>query len=228
MFKLISTLWRGAAHDAEQAFADRHAMPLLAQQIRDAAQSIQFARRSVAIAIAQNEQEGQQHATIVARIDDLETRACAALAQGDERLAQDAAKAIAYLQAERDQSAKAQAQFATAIDKLKATVRAAETRLQALQRGQRLARATYEAQKLDASVDERGLATLDEAEHTLARLQTRMNQAEITASALKEIEAATSPVEIVERLANAGYGAPLRPSADDVLTRLRNRINSAG
>ena len=55
MFKLISTLLRGRAHDAEQAFADRNAMPLLAQQIRDSAQSIHSARRSVAIAIAQND-----------------------------------------------------------------------------------------------------------------------------------------------------------------------------
>lgn len=227
MFKLISTLWRGAAYDAEQAFADHHAMPLLAQQIRDAAQSIQSARRSVAIAIAQNEQEKQQHATIIARIDDLETRACAALAKGDEELAREAAKAIAYLEAERDQSAKAQAQFATAIDKLKAIVRASETRLQELQRGQRLVRATYEAQKLNASAGDSGLATLDDAEHTLARLQSRMNQAEITASALKDMESASSPVEIVERLANAGYGAPLRTSADDILIRLRNRINPA-
>ncbi len=119
MFKLISTLLRGRAHDAEQAFADRNAVPLLAQQIRDAAQSIQSARRSVAIAIAQNEQERIQHATIISRIDDLETRASAALAKGNEGLAREAAEAIAYLEAERDQSEKAQAQFTTAIDKLK-------------------------------------------------------------------------------------------------------------
>src|SRR5262249_2086716 len=108
MFKLISTLMRGRAHDAEQAFADRNAIPLLAQQIRDAAQSIHSARRSVAIAIAQNEQEKVQHATIIARIDDLDTRACAALASGNEDLAREAVEVIAYLEAERDQSEKAQ------------------------------------------------------------------------------------------------------------------------
>ncbi|MGO7623892.1 PspA/IM30 family protein, partial [Rhizobium ruizarguesonis] len=78
MFKLISILLRGRAHDAEQAFADCHAVPRLSQQIRDAAQSIHSARRSVAVAIAQNEQENGQYATIVARIADLETRASAA------------------------------------------------------------------------------------------------------------------------------------------------------
>ncbi len=193
MFKLISILLRGRAHDAEQAFADRNAVPLLAQQIRDAAQSIQSARRSVAVAIAQNEQERVQHGAIVARIDDLENRASAALAKGNEALAREAAEAIAYLEAERDASEKAQAQFTSSIDKLKAIVRASEARLQELQRGERLARATQEAQKLDVVVAGPGLATLDDAEETLARLRLRQSQNELTAAALKDMEGAVRP-----------------------------------
>lgn len=202
-------------------------MPLLSQQIRDAAQSIQSARRSVAVAIAQNEQEKGQHATIVARIADLEIRASAALAKGNEGLAREAAEAIAYLEAERDASEKAQAQFTGAIDKLKGIVRASEARLQELQRGERLARATQEAQKLDVVVAGPGLATLDDAEETLARLRLRQSQNELTAAALKDMEGAIRPAGIIEKLANAGFGAPLRTSADDVLARLKSRITPA-
>ncbi|ASS54071.1 PspA/IM30 family protein [Rhizobium leguminosarum] len=227
MFKLISILLRGRAHDAEQAFADRNAVPLLAQQIRDAAQSIQSARRSVAVAIAQNEQERVQHTAIVTRIDDLENRASAALAKGNEGLAREAAEAIAYLEAERDASEKAQGQFTSSIDKLKAIVRASEARLQELQRGERLARATQEAQKLDVVVAGPGLATLDDAEETLARLRLRQSQNELTAAALKDMEGAIRPAGIIEKLANAGCGAPLRSSADDVLARLKSRITPA-
>ncbi|NKJ97156.1 PspA/IM30 family protein [Rhizobium leguminosarum bv. viciae] len=227
MFKLISILLRGRAHDAEQAFADRNAVPLLAQQIRDAAQSIQSARRSVAVAIAQNEQERVQHAAIVARIADLENRASAALAKGNEGLAREAAEAIAYLEAERDASEKAQGQFTSSIDKLKAIVRASEARLQELQRGERLARATQEAQKLDVVVAGPGLATLDDAEETLARLRLRQSQNELTAAALKDMEGSIRPAGIIEKLANAGCGAPLRSSADDVLARLKSRITPA-
>ncbi|WP_049735331.1 PspA/IM30 family protein [Rhizobium ecuadorense] len=224
MFKLISTLLRGRAHDAEQAFADRHAVPLLSQQIRDAAQAIQSARRSVAVAIAQNEQERAQHQTIVGRIADLESRAIAALSKGNDGLAREAAEAIAFLEAERDASEKAQAQFTTAIAKLKGIVRAAEARLQELQRGERLARATEQAQKLDVVVAGPGLATLDEAEETLARLRLRQSQNELTAAALKDMESTTRPAGIIEKLANAGCGAPLTSSADDVLARLKSRI----
>ncbi|NKM59289.1 PspA/IM30 family protein [Rhizobium anhuiense] len=227
MFKLISILLRGRAHDAEQAFADCHAVPLLSQQIRDAAQSIQSARRSVAIAIAQNEQEKGQHGTIVARIADLENRATAALAKDNEGLAREAAEAIAFLEAERDASEKAQAQFTQAIDKLKGIVRASEARLQELQRGERLARATQEAQKLDVAVAGPGFATLDDAEETLARLRLRQSQNELTAAALKDMEGAIRPAGIIEKLANAGFGAPLRSSADDVLARLKSRITPA-
>ncbi|NKL81324.1 PspA/IM30 family protein [Rhizobium leguminosarum] len=227
MFKLISILLRGRAHDAEQAFADRHAVPLLSQQIRDAAQSIQSARRSVAVAIAQNEQEKGQHGAIVARIADLEIRASAALTKGNEGLAREAAEAIAYLEAERDASEKAQSQFTSAIDKLKGIVRASEARLQELQRGERLARATQEAQKLDVVVAGPGLATLDDAEETLARLRLRQSQNELTAAALKDMEGAIRPAGIIEKLANAGFGAPLRTSADDVLARLKSRITPA-
>ncbi|MDL2403826.1 PspA/IM30 family protein [Rhizobium mayense] len=228
MFNSILTLIRGRAHDAEQAFFDRNAVPLLAQQIRDAAGAIQSARRAVAIAVAQNEQEKSQHAAIIARIADLETRAIAALQKGNDELAREAAEAIAQLEAERDASEKAQAQFTRTIGKLKATVRASEARLQELQRGERLARATAQTQKLSAACDDASsLATLDEAEETLARLQAYQDRCEITANAMKEMDAASRPEIVIEKLANAGFGGPLGPSADDVLARLRERINSA-
>ena len=227
MFNLIVTLLRGRAHDAERAFADRNAIPLLSQQTRDAAHAIQSARRAVAVAIAQNEQEKSQHAMILSRIADLETRTLVALEKGSEGLAREAADAIAYLEAERDASEKAQAQFTTAIAKLKGIVRAAEARLQDLQRGERLARATEQAQKLDFAAAGSGLATLDEAEETLARLRARQSQNDTIASVLKEMDSAPRSAGMIEKLANAGCGAPLRSSSDDVLARLRTRINNA-
>ena len=228
MFNVILTLIRGRAYDAEQAFIDRNAVPLLAQQIRDAANAIQSARRAVAVAIAQNEQEKGRYTAIAGRIADLEARAVEALQKGNDNLAREAAEAIAELGAERDASEKAQTQFAKAIAKLKATVRSSEARLQGLQRGERLARATEQTLKLDAVCEDgSGLANLDEAEETLARLRAYQDRCEIAASALKQMDAANRPAIIIEKLASAGCGAPIGPSADDVLARLRERLNSA-
>lgn len=41
------------------------------------------------------------------------------------------------------------------------------------------------------------------------------------------MEGAIRPAGIIEKLANAGFGAPLRSSADDVLARLKSRITPA-
>jgi phage shock protein A len=227
MFKQILTLLRGRAFEAEQDFLDRQAIPLLGQQIRDATSAIQSARRAVAIAIAQNEQEFGQHKAALARITDLETRAISALQQGNDRLAREAAEAIGWLEAECAASEKAQGQFSASIDRMKAVVRASEARLRELQRGERLARATEHTQKLDRSEGQHGLATLSEAEETLLRLRTRQQEIDTTAVALREMDAGTDPAAIIEKLANAGCGAPLQPDPENILARLRARMNNA-
>ncbi|MFK3781430.1 PspA/IM30 family protein [Agrobacterium sp. NPDC089420] len=226
MFNLIATLLRGRTHDAEQAVADRYAMPLLAQQIREAAKAIQSAQHALAVAIAQNEKERSQHAAVLSRIVDLEERTLTALSKGNDGLAREAADAIAFLEAERTASEQAQAQFANAIANLKATVRSAEGRLKELQRGERVARATDAAQKINHTSAGVSLATLDDAERTLERLRDRQKQTETVSAVLKQMED-PAPVGLVERLAEAGCGAPLRSSADDVLARLRARLDAA-
>jgi hypothetical protein len=60
MLKTIVTLIRGAAFRAEEEFADRSALLILDQQIRDAAAGIERAKRALAVAIAQDEAEGKR------------------------------------------------------------------------------------------------------------------------------------------------------------------------
>ncbi|MBX9457040.1 MAG: PspA/IM30 family protein [Rhizobium sp.] len=227
MFKLFLTLLRGRAYEAEQQVLDSQAIPLLGQQIRDASAAIQSARRAVAIAVAQNEQEVAQHRKALARIADLETRAIVALEKGNDSLAHEAAEAIGWLEAECGASEKAQARFHASIDRMKTVVRAAESRLRELHRGERVARATEQTQKLDRSAGTLGLSTITEAEETLLRLRTRQQEIDSTADALREMDAGTDPSAIVEKLARAGCGAPLGPDANTVLARLRTRMNNA-
>ena len=227
MFKQILTLLRGRAFEAEQQFLDQNAIPLLGQQIRDASAAIQQARRAVAVAVAQNEQEVTQHKAAQARIADLEIRVVAALNKGDERLAREGAEAISWLEAEAAASEKAQARFHASIDRMKSTVRASEARLRELHRGERIARATEQTQKLDRSALTSGLSTILEAEETLLRLRTRQQEIDTTADALREMDAGTDPSAIIEKLAKAGCGAPLGPDAESVLARLKARMNNA-
>src|SRR6476620_11580518 len=111
MLKTIVTLVRGAAFRAEEEFADRSALLILDQQIRDAAAGIERAKRALAVAIAQDEAEGRRLETTVSRIADLEERALAALNGHDEELAGEAAEAIAVMEADRDAIREARATF---------------------------------------------------------------------------------------------------------------------
>lgn len=222
MLKPLLTLVRGHGHDAADSLMERNALIILRQQIRDCADAIIAARRAVAVAIAQNGQEIDQHRRLVVRIEDLEARTVVALEKSETALARSAAETIALLDAERAVSEEAQREFSTEIERLKRIVHSAEMRLRDLQRGQRLATATDRAQQLRETGS--GLSTLKDAELTLARLRSRQKQIDATASAMAEMEQAGDPGAVTEKLAAAGCGLPLVVTADAVLARLARRM----
>lgn len=227
MFKQFVALIRGRTYDAAEAVVDSNALSILRQQIRDCTSAIDAARKAVAIAIAQNEQEIAQHRRLVARIEDLERRTVAAIEQGKDDLAREAATTIAMLEAERDTSQEAQKSFTTEIERLKTIVRASEMRLRELQRGQRIAVATDKTQRLRSVAPASGLSALKDAEETLLRLRVRQKQMDAAAAAMDEMQQADDPSALSQKLAAAGCGAPIRSSADDVLQRLAKKAKKA-
>ncbi|MCA0255834.1 MAG: PspA/IM30 family protein [Proteobacteria bacterium] len=225
MFKHIMTLLRGQAQQAEDAFADRNALPILNQQIRDAARGLEAARRALAAAMAQARMEKENTARLSARKLDLEGRALTALQSGREDLATEAATTLAALEDDLANAERAEAEYAQGIDKLSRIIKAGETRLTDLERGKRLAVARDRAQRLTHSVHGQPLATLEDAEATLSRLKTRQQQTDATAQALSELTD-TGPEALVRKLADAGCGKPVGTKAEDVLARLRSRLNT--
>jgi len=97
MFKTVLTLFRGSVAAAGEEQEDRSALLILDQQIRDAGAAVERSKRTLALAIAGDQQEGRRLDATNARIADLETRATAALDGGREDLAREAAQAIANL-----------------------------------------------------------------------------------------------------------------------------------
>jgi phage shock protein A len=227
MIKQFVALVRGRAYDAAEVTLDGSALTILRQQIRDCVAAVSAARRAVAIAIAQNDQEIQQCKRLIARIEDLEGRTMIALEQGKHELAREAAETISLLEAERDASLAAQSAFAGEIERLKRTVRASETRLRELERGQRIASAVEKTQRLRETAPGSGLSALNDAEQTLERLRKRQQQLDVAAAAMSEMELSGNPETMSERLAEAGCGAPLKSRTDDVLQRLTGKLNKA-
>ena len=226
MLKTLVTLVRGRTFAIAEEVADQNALLILDQQMRDASGTLDKAKKALAVAVAQDGQESQRLDTTRARIEDLETRAVAAIEAGRDDLATEAAEAIATLEAERDASLTARAFFAAEINKLKGHVLQQQMRFSQLERGRRIARAA-EAVRLVRRGRIEGTpifaGTLAEAEATLDRLREHQVEADAAEAALDALDAANGPIAIAERLSAEGFGPRLRPSAADILARLKER-----
>ncbi len=223
MFKQIVTLIRGTSYEATEAALVPHQQVILRQQIRDCAQALAAARYAVAVAQAQNAHEEASHKRILERIADLELRTIAALEQGKDELAHEAAESIAVLEQERDSSLQVQQAYRTEIARLKNIIRKSEFRLKDLERGQKLSAATAKAQKLREHGAGSALNTFSEAEATLNRLRERQSHFDLTMDALDDMDRTRDPSSITEKLAEAGCGPAVKTRAEDVLKRLRER-----
>jgi phage shock protein A len=230
MFKTVLTLFRGSVAAAGEELEGRNALLILDQQMRDAAAAVDRAKRTLALAIAQDQQEGRRLDATNARIADLEIRATAALDGGREDLAREAAEHIAALEADRDAAMTARALFASEITRLKRHVSNAEARITELDRGRRIARASEAVRALRRSGIEAARpyeSTLPEAENTLKRLRERQVEAQAADEALVELDTASGPLATAEKLAEQGFGPRLKSTADDVLARLNAKRTQA-
>jgi len=229
MFKTLVTLFRARTFIAEEKFSDAHALTLLDQQIRDCVAALNEAKKATALATAQHQAESRRLATLEAQIADLEVRACAALTQGRDDLALETAGLLADLEADRDASRRACELCERECEKMRARLRKSEARLAELNRGRNLARAKDSLGQLrrDAQADNPFRAGFADAEATLARLNQRNQLADDAEAALAGFEDERSAEKLAEKLAAAGCGARLRPSAEDVLARLRAKNSAA-
>lgn len=230
MFKTLITLVRGRAFDAEQRLADKHALAMLDQQMRDAAGALERAKRALAVAMAQDRQEGERLAATRRRIDDLEQRAVAALQGGREDLAQKAADTIAELERDAGAAQKARDYFASEIGRLERHVRKQGARLAELERGRRIARAAQAVRVSRAGRVESApcyRSTLNEAEATLDRLRDQQAEAEAAEAALDTLDAGQDGESLSETMATQGFGPPTAPRAADILARLKQTASAA-
>lgn len=215
MFKQMMTLLRGQAHAAAAEIAERNALVILDQQIRDAGTSIGHAKRALAMAMAEDAREAARLEAFGARVADLEARARAALAGGREDLALLAAEAVAALEIDQDAAREARQVFGVEIARMRTALAEAERRFADLHRGRRLARVGEAVRRMR---DFGGALGVSDAEATLAALRERQTLEAAADEALQAISAVPKMIEL--RLGDAGFGAG-RPTAQSVLARLK-------
>src|SRR5271163_1815258 len=190
MLKTLITLVRGRTFAIAEEVADQNALLILDQQMRDATGALDRAKKALAVTIAQESQEGQRLEETRARIDDIETRAVAAIEAGRDDLATEAAEAVATLEAERDASLTARALFAAEIAKLKRHVLQQQMRFSQLERGRRIARAAAVRVARRGRIEDAPIytGTLAEAEATLNRLRAHQVEADAAEAAFDALD----------------------------------------
>jgi phage shock protein A len=224
MLKTITTLFRGAVAEAEEAVFDANAIRVLEQQLRDAAASLEHARRELACAMAHQASEERAVGALSQRIAELEDSGGHALAAGREDLAAEAATVIAANEDERGERQAATQRFATDVRRLKQLAEDGRRRLADLRRGLEMARA-QEALRRAGANGRRALATgtgaLREAEATLVRIRDLNHREEDVAAALDDLDRQASDKDLGERLSAAGFGPLKRTQPADVLARMK-------
>ncbi len=229
MLKTFVTLLRGAVASAEEEIADRNALLVLDQQIRDAAGAVGRGKQTLAIAIVSDTRERKRIGVLSARIADLEERAVAALAAGRDDLATEAAEAIAAMENDRDVAVEARAGFAEEVARLRARLLDCTRRLADLDRGRHIARAAEAARRLEGGPDAPSpLATgaLGEAEATLRRLRERQADDAAVDHIVNSLDAEVGQATLAARLEAAGCGPSTRVTAADVLARIGTRTRT--
>jgi phage shock protein A len=224
MFKLFNTLVRGTVAELEETVFDANSIRLLEQQIREAATSLEHARRELACAMAHQSSESRAVAALTARIAELEASGIAAIRDGAERLADEVATVIAAAEDERRDRKEAVHRFDADIVRLRQLADEGRRRLTDLRRGLELARAQEALNRAGAS-GRRAIATgtgaIRDAETTLARIRERQAGFRDVDAALDALEREAEGKGLDERLAKAGYGSRPATRPASVLDRMR-------
>src|SRR5262249_9069726 len=131
---------------------------------------------------------------------------------------------IATLEADRDSIRAARATFGAEIGRLRSAVNNASRRLTDLERGRRIAQAAEAVRRLKGSpAGQPGAGDLGNAAAAPRRLRERQVQEAASDAALQSLDQAWAPIGVAEKLEAAGFGKRTRPTAADVMERLRKR-----
>lgn len=197
---------------------------LLAANAREAAASVRSAQVALARARAEQQQDRKRLQQIRCAIEDLENRARNALMKGADALAREAAEAIALLEDERAALETAIADFEQDLAGLTETLHRAQSRLRALKRGERSVDVRAHILKAQSFGTGTGQSALSAAEDQLEDLRSQQERDRIADREFAALSVADRPAALIEKLGDAGCGAPVKTRADDVLARLKSDL----
>ena len=222
MFKTLATLISGQNARAEDRVRDAFAIELIDQKIRESENSLRAAKATLASLIQRQRAEDRQHAALKSRISDLTKRAKEALDNDREDMAEEAARAIASMENELTVRTATLERLDQKVLRLRSSIESGHRRIIDLKQGAIQARAVRREQNMQVHMVANGLqdGAVEEAEELIARVIGKddpFERREILADINRDLNNET----ITDRMADAGFGAATRSTADDVLARLK-------
>ncbi len=221
MFATLRTLFTGANARADERLQDHFAIELIDQKIREAQANLGAAKGTLATLIQRQRQEKKLFEALESRITDLTARARAALVEGREDLAGEAASAIAEMENEHVLRKQTLDRLEARILQLQGSVEAAHRRIVDLKQGAITARAIRREQDIQKRMNRTAASSsaADEAEKLIRRVSEREDPFE-QSQILKEIDDGLSQEGIAQKLSDEGFGVALKSTRNSVLDRL--------
>jgi len=228
MFKTMRAVFLGKLGRAEQALETDNAAIIIEQKIREAEAGHASAKRGLAALIARTKSEQKALGYINKRISDLEMRTKAAVEAGKNELALDAAKLLADLENERDVRERSVESSQEKAGRIRLNIEKPHRRLIDLRQGLLTAksieseRGAIRQMKGDMSAS----SAIQEGEAVLKRLLGSEDPIDVM-DAHDELEAELSGDNVMDRLAQAGFGKPDKVRPEDVLARFQPKPKKA-
>lgn len=226
--KMVTAL-RGGMNEAGEAIVDNQALRILDQEIRDADEELRNSKEALASIMAKHKLAEVDVKKITDKISEYEQYAIKALEANNEELAIEVAGKIATLEHELIE-ARANAQgYQESVEQLRKALIQTESHIKRLKQQADTVRATENVQKAQMAVAQRyggSQAKMHSALDSLERIKKKQAERTATFEAKAELAAQEDQdAQFENKLRSAGI-IPNEYNADNVLARLKNKINS--
>ena len=230
VIKKLVTLLRGSARELGQSVVDSNATRIYEQEIIDAKNSIAEAKTELTGVMAKQMQTARDIERIKTDLLRHEDLALQALNKAEEGLALEVAERVAGLEAEMAAQTQAHASYALQVSRLKALIRAAETRVREHEREIGIAKTTESVYRATQSISESIGATgsqLTSARDSLERIKKRHEDLADRMTAAEQLDEEFGHRALERKLADAGIGDSDKVRAAQVMERLKARHAAA-
>lgn len=223
LFNKIITALRGGATEVGEAVVDANATRIFAQEIKDAKNHIQQAKKDLTGVMAKKMQAEREVERIKREITEHEGYATQALSQGKEELAMEVAEKIAALEAELADHQPVLERYTKSADRLKGLIKKSEQLITDHERQLSMVKTTETVQKATAAISDnfnQSNSKLLNAKQSLERIKEKQAEFDDRLTAAEELEAEGSDASLENKLKQAGIGSQAA-SANSVLDRLK-------